>query len=142
MEDGVFCDIVKIKNLVQNKERFIKRRERLIGKNGCTLKAIELVTECFVIVQGNTVACMGSFAGIQEVRRIVLDCMRNIHPIYRIKELMIKNELRKDPVLKDQNWDRFLPKYTKTNQKKKHVVYKSKKEYTPFPPPQTPRKID
>lgn len=41
----------------------------------------------------------------------------------------------------EENWDRFLPKFKKTNapkQKKK----KEKKEYTPFPPEQTKRKED
>jgi rRNA processing protein Krr1/Pno1 len=28
---------------------------------------------------------MGEYKGLKEVRRIVLDCMKNVHPIYRIK---------------------------------------------------------
>ena len=37
------------------------------------------------MVQGNTVSVMGPFKGLKEVRRIVVDCIKNIHPIYHIK---------------------------------------------------------
>jgi ribosomal RNA assembly protein len=143
LQDGVYCDIIKIKNLVRNKERFAKRRARLLGPNGCTLKAIELVSDCYVMVQGNTVSCMGSHTNLKIVRRIVLDCMKNIHPIYRIKELMIRRELGKDEALKDEDWGRFLPQFKKKNvQRRKVVINERPNANTPFPPPQRPRKVD
>ncbi|OAX39139.1 hypothetical protein K503DRAFT_690266 [Rhizopogon vinicolor AM-OR11-026] len=170
LQDDVACDIIKIGNLVRNKERFVKRRQRIIGPDGSTLKAIELLTQCYVLVQGNTVSVMGPYKSLKEVRRIVLDCMKNIHPIYRIKELMIRRELAKDPKLATESWDRFLPKFRKhhlktsekTAKKNEQLAAKeearkaadpdalssakkekpAKKIYTPFPPPQQPRKVD
>lgn len=169
LQDDVACDIIKIGNMVRNKERFVKRRQRIIGPDGSTLKAIELLTNCYVLVQGSTVSVMGPHKSLKEVRRIVLDCMRNIHPIYRIKELMIKRELAKDPKLANESWDRFLPKFRKrhlktsekTARKNEKVAAQTearkaaglepeqlkkekptKKVYTPFPPPQQPRKVD
>ncbi len=42
-----------------------------------------------------------------------------------------------------ESWDRFLPKFKKRNvQRKKPAVVREKKAYTPFPPPQTPSKLD
>ncbi|KAF8845584.1 ribosomal RNA assembly protein mis3 [Paxillus ammoniavirescens] len=169
LQDDTACDIIKIGNLVRNKERFVKRRQRIIGPDGSTLKAIELLTQCYVLVQGNTVSVMGPHKSLKEVRRIVLDCMKNIHPIYRIKELMVRRELAKDPKLANESWDRFLPQFRKRHLKtsektsrknekleKKETARKeagldsqpakkekaTKKVYTPFPPPQQPRKVD
>lgn len=162
LQDSVQSDVIKIGNLVKNRDKFVKRRQRLIGPNGQTLKAIELLSNCYCLVQGNTVSCIGSFNGIKQVRQIVEDCMMNIHPVYNIKSMMIKKELAKDESLRNENWDRFLPKFTKLSKKQRtqnrgnedkdkghedssaqpKKKPKEKKKYTPFPPAQPPSKVD
>ncbi|KXS98478.1 hypothetical protein AC578_2613 [Pseudocercospora eumusae] len=146
LEDGMACDVIKIRGMVRNKERFVKRRQRILGPNGSTLKALELLTQTYILVQGNTVSVMGGYKNLKEVRRVVEDCMANVHPIYHIKELMIKRELAKDPELKNENWERFLPHFKKRNLAKRRKPFnvndKSKKVYTPFPPPQEKSKVD
>eukprot|EP01067_Filipodium_phascolosomae_P009244 Filipodium_phascolosomae@DN8189_c0_g1_i1.p1 len=141
LQDTTFCEIVKISGSTKNRETFVKRRLRLIGPNGSTLKALELLTNCYVLVQGNTVCIIGGFKQVKVVRRVVQDCMANVHPIYHIKELMIKRELEKDPALAKENWDRFLPEFKKRNVKKKKPRIQ-KGERSLFPPPPTPRKED
>ena len=64
LDDGVACDIIKIRNLVRNKEKFVKvrtphaverllsirshvltslqRRQRILGPGGTTLKALSV----------------------------------------------------------------------------------------------------
>ncbi|KAM7190747.1 KRR1 small subunit processome component [Rhypophila sp. PSN 637] len=146
LEDGMACDIIKIRSMVRNKDRFVKRRQRILGQNGTTLKALELLTQTYILVHGNTVSVMGPFKGLKEVRRVVEDTMQNIHPIYMIKELMIKRELAKDPALAHEDWSRYLPNFKKRNlshrRKPLKVTDKSKKTYTPFPPAPEKSKVD
>lgn len=155
LSDEYICDIIKIGTMVRNKERFIKRRQRILGHDGSTLKALEILTGCYILIQGNTVSVMGTtITGLKQVRRVVEDCMYNVqHPIYHLKRYMIEKELRKDPTLQNEDWNRFLPQFTKKNVPRKKVKAKAssgnggeqqqkKKAYTPFPPAQTPSKID
>lgn len=143
LQDDITCDIIKINGYCSNRDRFAKRRQRLLGPDGSTLKALELLTGCYILVQGNTVAAMGTYKGLKEIRRIVEDCMKNIHPIYHIKELMIKQKLAQKPELAKEDWSRFLPQFKKRNvARKKPKNVKEKKPYTPFPPAPPLSKID
>lgn len=144
LEDDVACDIIKIGSMVSKKERFVKRRKRLIGPGGTTLKAMECLTDCYVAVQGNTVAALGPHKGLKEIRTIVEDCMNNIHPFFTIRTIMEKHDLMKNPDMKNVNWAPYLPQYKSKNlsKRKQPLKKKTKKVYTPFPPPQPESKMD
>lgn len=146
-DDNITSDIIKIGRLVRNRERFVRRRQRLVGSSGSTLKAIELLTDCYVLIQGNTVSAIGPYKGLANVRKVVEDCLvRNIHPVFNIKRLLIQKELASNPTLANESWERFLPKLPKPDKsgmgKKKKAKSKKKKEYTPFPPEPTKSKVD
>lgn len=142
-QDTIHCEIVQLGKRQISKDVYVKRRQRIIGPNGATLKALELITNCYILVQGNTCSIMGKSKGIQEVQNIIRNCMKNIHPIYKIKELMIKRELYKNERLKGVDWSRFLPKFKKKNVKRrkpKKVNKKKRKNLNTAK--QLPQKID
>jgi len=140
--DDIFCDIINLRIKKMKTDTFIRRRQRLMGPKGTTLKALELLTACYILIQGKTVAALGPAKGIKTVRKLVVNCMKNIHPIYEIKRLMIMRELARNPELAEKDWSRFLPKFKKKNVKRKKKPKKDKGPRNPFAPPQTPRKVD
>ena len=49
----------------------------IVGPNRSTLKSIELLTQCYVLVQGNTVSALGPYQGLKQVRKVSIDCVSN-----------------------------------------------------------------
>ena len=73
----------------------------------------------------------------------MLDCMKNVHPVYNIKRLIIMKELSKDKKLKDGYWSHFLPSVEKKNVLTKNTKKaREKKAHTPFLPAPTSSKVD
>lgn len=140
LEDDVFCDIIKISNLVKKKEVFEKRRDRLVGPSGATLKALKLLTGCYILVSGKTVCAIGTYDGVCTVRDVAIKCMENVHPVYEIKFLMDKKKLSENSDMKEENWERLLPKIKKINQKHSKKVKSRKTGGMPSEP--LKRKID
>ena len=53
---------------MRNGDRLMRRRQRLVGSNGTALKTLELLTDCYVLVQGWTVTAIGPHRGVRRVR--------------------------------------------------------------------------
>lgn len=122
---------------LRRKAVFAKRRDRLIGPNGRTLDMIRMLTGCYLFVYGRTVAIVGG--RVEQAREIVEDIMRNVHPVYKLKEQMVKNEF----VGKDVNWRDYVPKIRKSLRRKRGKrLVREKKSDKLFPDPPRKRKED
>ena len=53
LDDDVGADIIKIGNLVENKERFVKRRQRLIGIHPCLI-SMHVMSDFMLIKQNSS----------------------------------------------------------------------------------------
>lgn len=130
MDDDCYGDIINLRELSKTDKIFEKRKSRLIGKDETTIKAIKLLTGCYIFIHGKTAVIIGPFKGIEEAKEIIVNCMFNIHPIFEIKKLIEKRKLAKDASKANENWDRFLPKIEKTHSKSRKT--KKKKEEGPL----------
>lgn len=114
-EEEVFSEIIKARSLCGSEQTFERRRKRLL--NPKILKAIETLTKCKVLVSGKYVCIVGVYKGLSQARKIIVGCFENTHPIFAIKELMIKKDLLKKDI--EGEWDRFVPTVRKTHSKKR-----------------------
>ncbi|KAF2353849.1 K domain type 1 [Trinorchestia longiramus] len=141
-DEGITSEIMKIKGICRDKEIFIKRRNRLLGRDCTTLLALEQLTDCSVTVQGGTVAIIGPYKGVLKVMSVVKDCMSNVHPLHLLNTLHLQKAFSEDPTLKDEDWSQLLPVYKAKTARKKKKTKKEKKPYNPLPPPQIESKMD
>jgi len=105
--------LVKLKSYNLPRERKLRRVQRLIGPNSATLKAIQVLTSTKLFFGKNTIVIIGSHRGLREAENVIHDTMSNIHPVYSVKELMVKRELSKREDLKEVSWKPYLPTYKK-----------------------------
>ncbi|KAA0197439.1 hypothetical protein HAZT_HAZT009714 [Hyalella azteca] len=128
--------------MCRDKEIFVKRRNRLLGRDNNTLLALEKLTDCTITVQGGTVAIIGPYKGVLKVMSVVKDCMSNVHPLHLLNSLHLQKAFSEDPSLKDEDWSNLLPVYKAKTAQKKKKPKKQKKPYNPLPPPQIESKMD
>lgn len=58
----------------------------LLPDTVCRARTNQIFSFYFNLGKGNTVAAMGPFKGLKQVRRIVEDCIQNkMHPVYHVK---------------------------------------------------------
>ncbi|POW16293.1 hypothetical protein PSTT_01498, partial [Puccinia striiformis] len=84
-DNDVASDVIKIGNIIQNKE-----------PEPSHIIVIELLMDHYLLVQGKTISAMGPYKCLKVVWRIEINCMKNIHLIYHIKNRTIQTTTRKE----------------------------------------------
>ena len=88
-DDENAVEIIKIKGVVRNREKFVKRRQRLVGPDGQTLKCLEFLTDCTLCVQGIVTDHMDIFVAhlsfhiLEELGRISIFSSKELKRVKR-----------------------------------------------------------
>ncbi len=71
MEHNNGLEIVSITDWVKGKKELATKRGRIIGKEGRAREEIEQKTDCFIAVQGKTIAIIGDFENLSKAKQAV-----------------------------------------------------------------------
>ena len=73
---------------------------------------------------------IGDIKGLKLAKQVVEDCMQNVHPVYHIKELMIRRELEKKPELQNHaDWQqKKMHRNTSSKHRQKEMLQKKKRK--------------
>lgn len=123
--DEISFAIIDIDKITNSKEVFRNRRDRLIGPNGDTLKALKMLTDAYILVKSKNVCVIGSYKNVLKVEQFVLCVMENFHPVHLLKQMMARKEVEESDDKKDMNWKNFIPVVKKKLGKGKKI----QKEY-------------
>lgn len=111
--------ILNLQQFVKDKKVMVNRRDRLIGPKGDTLKALRMISDCFIQVEKKSVCVIGSYKSVILVEEFVKKCFTNYHPVHLLKQLIAKDECKNDKNKNDMDWSNFIPTVKKKVQKKK-----------------------
>jgi ribosomal RNA assembly protein len=135
-QDDIASEIFSFEHIIKSNVRssppVLKTLKNIIGAKGSTLKALELLTKCYISIDRNTICVIGSYAGIKTIASVIEGCVKNIHPLYHLKNIILKNQLRKNVAMKNSNWLRGMSqqmqvaaKRSKPLKSRRKVFYKS-----------------
>merc|ERR1712224_253452 len=110
LHDDISSEIFLLNDLSRDSKKIATMKNRLIGPNGATIRALELLTNCYILVQGSSISVLGHHNGIKIANRIINDCFGNVHPLHHIKLLIITKEMAKKITLVGDNRRPQLPR--------------------------------
>lgn len=115
LEDDISCEIIPIRIIVSSEKTFERRRQRLLNQK--VLNSLQMITKCHILIANKNACIVGDYRGVNDAKNIVIKCFENIHPVFQLKELIIKKKLQTDKI--EGDWERFLPKIKKTHSSNK-----------------------
>jgi len=71
-DDDNVLDIINLREITSSEREMIRKKGRVIGKNGRTREFIENMTNTYISVYGKTIAIIGSYEGVEIARNAIM----------------------------------------------------------------------